>query len=142
MNGSVEMGATAGHNSLLLEYLEKKLVDFADDRVKMDIGFSKQRFLDHAAKLGNKYGFKFKKTRPSNKWWQGVNIDTRQKIAVCQPECTTIICHQFINPVKVAKYFRALHSVITDCEPEQISNIDEMVYTWMSRLRKLWLLFA
>jgi len=30
-----------------------------------------------------------------------------------------------MNPLKVAKYFQALQSVIKDCEPGQIWNIDE-----------------
>jgi len=73
VSGSVEMGAIAGRKSLLPEHLEKKLVDFADNRAKMGIGFGKEKFMDYAAKLGQKHGFKFKKSRPSNRWWQGIN---------------------------------------------------------------------
>ena len=42
-----------------------------------------------------------------------------------QPESTAAVRHQCMNPVKVAKYFQALHSVINDCQPNQIWNMDE-----------------
>ena len=48
------MGATSGRKSLLPEHLETKLIDLADNRAKLGIGFGKERFLDYAGKLAHK----------------------------------------------------------------------------------------
>ena len=56
VNGSVSMGATAGRKPLLPAHLEEKLIDFADNRAKLGVGFGKDKFLEYAGKLANKHG--------------------------------------------------------------------------------------
>jgi len=50
--------------------------------------------------------------------------DTK-KITLRQPEATAAVRHQCMNPLKVAKFFQALHGVIKDCNPAEVWNMDE-----------------
>src|SRR6218665_1219670 len=73
LNGKIQMGAKAGRKSLMSLNLEEKLLDYADNRARMGIGFGKEKFLEYAGKLADKDGFRFKNRKPSNKWWRLLN---------------------------------------------------------------------
>jgi len=125
VNGKIEVGAKPGRKPLMAKGLEEKLLDYADNRAKMGIGFGKTKFMEYAGKLAQKHGCKFKRSRPSNKWWRLLNRRHKKKIALRQPESTAAVRHQCMNPLKVGKYFHALHDVIKDCQPQHIWNMDE-----------------
>nr|XP_012562493.2 uncharacterized protein LOC105847450 [Hydra vulgaris] len=125
INGKVEIGAKAERKSLMSLDLKKKLLDFADNRARMGIGFGKEQFLVYAGKLAKKYGNSFKNGKPSNKWWRLLNNRHNKKVTLRQPESTASVRHQCMNLIKVANYFTALKEVIKDCQPEVIWNMDE-----------------
>jgi len=64
VNGKIEMGAKVGRKALMSVQLEEKLVDYADNRARMGIGFGKDKFLQYAGKLALKHGCKFKNAKP------------------------------------------------------------------------------
>jgi hypothetical protein len=85
----------------------------------MGIGFGKNKFLEYAGKLAAKHGNKFKQGKPSNKWSRLLIRRHKNKVTLQQPESTAAVCHQCMNPLKVAKHFHALHGVVKDRQPEQ-----------------------
>ena len=120
------MSAKAERKSLIPLELEEKLLDFADNRARMGIGFRKEQLLIYAGKLVNNCGYSFKNGKPFSKWWRLLNNWHKKKVAFRQPESTTAaVRNRCMNPIQVAKNFNALKEVIKDCQPEQIWNMDE-----------------
>ena len=70
----------------------------------------------------------FKNSRPSLKWWGGLNR-RHKRLRLRQPEGTAAICHQCMDHAKVQKYFGCLKSIMDASnfyvKPASIWNMDE-----------------
>jgi len=126
--GKTELGAKPGHPTNLSHEEEEKLVDFASNRAGLGIGFGRQQFLGYAERYAVKHNKRFKRGKPSMKWWRGMRR-RHQRMTLRQPEGTSAVRHQCMDPHKVAKYFMMLRQVIDDndlgSKPHTIWNMDE-----------------
>ena len=128
LNGKTSIGVKPGKKPLLRPELEKKLVDYAANRASLGIGFGKRQFLEYAGQLAKKHKVHFKRSKPSEKWWQLMKR-RNSSMRLRKPEGTAAIRHMCMDRIKVSKYFFALNSLFTekgliDC-PHQIWNMDE-----------------
>ncbi|KAJ8305206.1 hypothetical protein KUTeg_017243 [Tegillarca granosa] len=70
--GKVQEGAKWGKRTVLPFEKEKELIEYAQKRSDLGIGFSKQNFLRFAAQYAKLEQIKFRPKLASEKWWRGL----------------------------------------------------------------------
>jgi len=107
---------------------EQKLVDYACNRAAIGIGFGRRQFIKYAGSLAVKHKMHFKRGCPSNRWWRSMK-KRHESLTLRKPEGTAAVRHQFMDAVKVSKYFEAVTTIMDNCslqcKPQNIWNMDE-----------------
>ncbi|CAG2241848.1 unnamed protein product [Mytilus edulis] len=108
---------------------EGKLVEYAEKRASLGIGFGKKTYLRYAGQLAQKKGINFKNKIPSDKWWRLHKKRFPDTLSLRKPEATAAIRHKQMNPENVGSYFDALKETLLKHQlmnsPEKIWNMDE-----------------
>ena len=129
VSGRIDVDAEDGKKPMFKKEDEGKLVEYAEKRASLGIGFGKKTYLRYAGQLAQKRGINFKNKIPSDKWWRLHKKRFPDTLSLRKPEATAAIRHKQMNPENVGSYFDALKETLLKHQlmnsPEKIWNMDE-----------------
>jgi len=86
---------------------ERKLVNYACNRIDIGVPFGKKQVLIYAGQYAKKYDDTFKGGRPWNKWWGGI-LKRHPHLKLRNAELTAAFSHQGMEREVVKSYFKAI----------------------------------
>ena len=139
-SGKAAIGCKPGRKPVLPAEVENRLADYASNRASMGYGFGKQQFIMYAGALATKYGKKFRNNVPCQQWWYRFS-KRHGRLRLRQPEGTSTVRHNCMEPIKIVKYFVSLEEELTKLnvlnKPELIWNMDETGLSLEHKPRKV-----
>jgi hypothetical protein len=140
VSNKISLTARDGAKPKLSTADEKKLINYAYERARRGIGFSKANFFRYAGDLATKRQTPFKNGRPSDKWWRHLK-KRNGDITLRSPESTAAIRHQMMTEERVMPYFNTLKQELDRSgmlnNPALIWNMDETYLTLSTEPEKI-----